>query len=54
MTGEYQESDQILVVLTIGNEEGDEQEGDAVVDMGFGGYLMLTPKNRTSFGSAAD
>lgn len=44
MTGEYQESDQILVTLTIGNEEGDEQEVDAVIDTGFGGYLMLTPE----------
>ena len=44
MTGEYQESDQILVTLTVGNEEGDEQEVDAVVDTGFGGYLMLTPE----------
>ncbi len=44
MTGEYQESDQILVALTLGNEEGDEQEVDAVVDTGFGGYLMLTPE----------
>ena len=44
MTGEYQESDQILVALTIRNEEGDEQEVDAVIDTGFGGYLMLTPE----------
>ena len=42
MTGEYQDNDQILVALTIGNEEGDEQKIEAVVDTGFGGYLMLT------------
>ena len=44
MTGEYQESDQILVALTIANEDGDEQEIEAVVDTGFGGSLMLTPE----------
>lgn len=44
MTGEYQDSDEILVTLTIGNETGDEQEIDAIVDTGFGGYLMLTPE----------
>lgn len=44
MTGEYQENDQLIVTLTIGNEEGDEREVDAIVDTGFGGSLMLTPE----------
>lgn len=44
MTGEYQDSGEILVTLTMGNETGGDQEIDAIVGTGFGGCLMLTPE----------
>ena len=48
MTGEYADSDEIFVPLTLRGADGHEEQVNAVIDTGFTGFLVLpTPLMQT-------